>query len=85
MNEAWLKALILGCTFGAVLLAVEVLVSWLATNRSAGTRDQSSPEDDRRGAGPRADHVAVASAGERTAGRPSASLFMHRVRNSSGC
>jgi len=36
MNEAWLKALILGCTFGAVLLAVEVLVSWLATNRSSG-------------------------------------------------
>jgi tight adherence protein B len=36
MNEAWLKALILGCTFGAVLLAVEVLVSWLATNRASG-------------------------------------------------
>jgi len=36
MNEAWLKALVLGCTFGAVLLAVEVLVSWLATNRASG-------------------------------------------------
>jgi len=36
MNEAWIKALILGCTFGAVLLAVEVLVSWLATNRASG-------------------------------------------------
>ena len=36
MNEAWLKALILGCTFGAVLLGVEVLVSWLATNRATG-------------------------------------------------
>ena len=36
MNEAWLKALILGCTFGAVLLAVEVLISWLATNRASG-------------------------------------------------
>jgi tight adherence protein B len=36
MNEAWLKALILGCTFGAVLLAVEVLVSWLASNQAAG-------------------------------------------------
>ena len=36
MNDAWLKALILGCTFGAVLLAVEVLVSYYARNRSAG-------------------------------------------------
>jgi tight adherence protein B len=36
MNEAWLKALILGCTFGAVLLAVEVMASWLATNRASG-------------------------------------------------
>ena len=36
MNEAWLKALVLGCTFGAVLLGVEVLVSWLATNRASG-------------------------------------------------
>lgn len=36
MNEAWLKALILGCTFGAVLLAVEVLVSSFAANRSTG-------------------------------------------------
>ena len=36
MNEAWLKALILGCTFAAVLLAVEVLVSSFATNRTTG-------------------------------------------------
>lgn len=36
MNDAWLKALILGCTFGAVLLLVEVLVGWLANSRSAG-------------------------------------------------
>ena len=36
MNEAWLKALVLGCTFGAVLLGVEVLVSWLASNRASG-------------------------------------------------
>ena len=36
MNEAWLKALILGCTFGAVLLAVEVLASWVASSRVAG-------------------------------------------------
>ena len=36
MNEAWVKALILGCTFGAVLLAVEVLVSYFARSRSAG-------------------------------------------------
>lgn len=36
MNEAWLKALILGCTFGAVLLAVEVLVGWFAGNRASG-------------------------------------------------
>lgn len=36
MNEAWLKALILGCTFGAVLLLVEVLVGWMANNRAEG-------------------------------------------------
>ena len=36
MNDTWIKALILGCTFAAVLLAVEVLVSALARSRSAG-------------------------------------------------
>lgn len=36
MNDAWLKALILGCTFGAVLLLVEVLVGWMANSRAAG-------------------------------------------------
>ena len=36
MNEAWLKALILGCTFGAVLLLVEVLVGYVANSRSTG-------------------------------------------------
>jgi len=36
MNDAWLKALILGCTFGAVLLLVEVLVGWMANSRSEG-------------------------------------------------
>ena len=36
MNDAWIKALVLGCTFGAVLLAVEVVVSYLARSRSAG-------------------------------------------------
>ena len=30
MNDTWLKALILGCTFGAVLLLVEVMVGWMA-------------------------------------------------------
>ncbi len=36
MNEAWLKALILGCTFGAVLLLVEVLVGYAANSRTTG-------------------------------------------------
>jgi tight adherence protein B len=36
MNDAWLKALILGCTFGAVLLLVEVMVGWMANSRAAG-------------------------------------------------
>ena len=36
MNEAWLKALILGCTFGAVLLLVEVLVGYVANSRTTG-------------------------------------------------
>jgi tight adherence protein B len=36
VTDTWLKALILVCTFGAVLLLVEVLVSAFASNRSAG-------------------------------------------------
>ncbi|GAA4712263.1 type II secretion system F family protein [Sphingomonas lutea] len=36
MNPTWLKALALVCLFGAVFLAVEVLVSWLASNRAEG-------------------------------------------------
>jgi tight adherence protein B len=34
MSSAWLKALILACVFGAVLLAVEALVSWLGSSRT---------------------------------------------------
>ncbi|MCH8614771.1 type II secretion system F family protein [Sphingomonas sp. SM33] len=36
MNETWLKALILGCTFGAVLLLVELLANGLASTRKSG-------------------------------------------------
>ena len=36
MNPAWLKALLLVCVFGAVVLAVEVLVQWLASSRAEG-------------------------------------------------
>ena len=36
MTDTWLKALILGCTFGAVLLLVEVLANWLASHRTEG-------------------------------------------------
>ncbi|MEO7240348.1 MAG: type II secretion system F family protein [Sphingomicrobium sp.] len=36
MSDNWLKALALVCTFGAVMLAVESLVSWLATSRGEG-------------------------------------------------
>ena len=36
MTESWLKALILGCTFAAVLLFVEVLASGLARARGTG-------------------------------------------------
>jgi tight adherence protein B len=36
MNDAWLKALMLGCTFGAVLLLVEVVVGWMAGSRAEG-------------------------------------------------
>ena len=34
MNELWIRALVLACVFGAVLLAVERLVAWLAGRRS---------------------------------------------------
>jgi tight adherence protein B len=33
MSETWIKALVLACTFGAVLLLVEVLANWLASSR----------------------------------------------------
>jgi tight adherence protein B len=36
MNPAWLRALLLVCIFGAVLLAVEVFVQWLASSRAEG-------------------------------------------------
>ena len=36
MSDNWLKALILGCTFAAVLLLVEVLASSLARARGTG-------------------------------------------------
>ena len=33
MNEVWIRAVVLICTFGAVALLVEVLVSWIARSR----------------------------------------------------
>jgi len=36
MNEAWLKPLILACTFATVLLLAEVLVGWLASRSAEG-------------------------------------------------
>ena len=36
MNPVWLRALVLVCTFGAVVLAVEVLIRWYAGNRAGG-------------------------------------------------
>lgn len=36
MTEAWLKALVLGCIFGAVLLAADALIRWYASGRSEG-------------------------------------------------
>ena len=36
MSDAWIKALLLACTFGAVLLAVGSLIDWLASTRSEG-------------------------------------------------
>lgn len=34
MSDSWLKALLLACVFGAVLIAADALVSWLASNRT---------------------------------------------------
>lgn len=36
MNPAWFRPLLLVCVFGAVVLAVEVLVQWLASSRTEG-------------------------------------------------
>jgi len=36
MNPVWLKALALVCLFGAVVLAMEVLISWIASTRAEG-------------------------------------------------
>ncbi|MEO5774036.1 MAG: type II secretion system F family protein [Sphingomicrobium sp.] len=34
MSESWIKAIVLVCTFGAVLLAVETLIAWLTSKHS---------------------------------------------------
>lgn len=34
MSGTWIKALILACIFGAIVLAAEALISWFATSRS---------------------------------------------------
>ena len=36
MNPTWVRALILVCIFGAVALAVEVFIRWLASSRAEG-------------------------------------------------
>ena len=36
MNPTWIRALVLVCIFAAVVLAVEVLLRWYASNRSEG-------------------------------------------------
>ena len=36
MTEVWLRALVLACVFGAVLLAAEVLIGWLSSRRAEG-------------------------------------------------
>ena len=36
MSETWLRALFLACVFGAVLLAIEVLVGFIASKRTHG-------------------------------------------------
>ena len=33
MNDTWIKAIVLTCIFGAVLLGVETLVRWFAESR----------------------------------------------------
>lgn len=36
MNEGWIRAVFLVCVFGAVLLAIEALVSWYSASREHG-------------------------------------------------
>ena len=36
MSDSWIRALVLACIFGAVLLAVEAVVSWLSSQRTEG-------------------------------------------------
>ena len=36
MNPTWVRALVLVCIFAAVVLAVEALVAWMASNRTEG-------------------------------------------------
>jgi len=33
MNDTWIKAIVLTCVFGAVLLGVETLIRWFAESR----------------------------------------------------
>ena len=34
MSDTWLRAIILVCTFGAVVLLVETLIAWVASSRA---------------------------------------------------
>ena len=34
MSDVWVRAIILICTFGAVVILIETLVSWMAGNRA---------------------------------------------------
>ena len=36
MTDTWLKALVLACIFGTVLLATEAVINWIASNRADG-------------------------------------------------
>ena len=55
MNPTWLRALVLVCIFGAVVLAVEALVALDGQQPRRGQGDQPAAEDDRPRPDPRRD------------------------------
>ena len=86
MNDIWLRALILVCIFGAVVLAVEALVGWIVEQPVRRQGDQPAAKMIGRGPYAAARRMnLLRRADQRVAGRPAAAARPARRTSSSGC